>query len=68
MNVDKEFREGMTTGAYEKLDERLLEIANLKALLKESIEIIEELMPGAKHIVVDVGRLNNFLLKSRDYV
>lgn len=59
--------ETVETGTRRTLTEKDLEIANLKALLRESIEVIEDLMPGAANIVCDIGKLNDFLMKSKDY-
>lgn len=55
------------TGTHRALSEKDLEIANLKALVRESVEVIEELMPGIPNIVCDIGKLNDFLMASREY-
>lgn len=55
------------TGTRKTLTEKDLEIANLKALLRESIEVIEDLMPGAANIACDIGKLNDFLMNSKEY-
>ena len=55
------------TGTQRVLSEKDLEIANLKALVRESVEVVEDLMPGIPHIVCDFGKLNDFLMASKEY-
>lgn len=50
-----------------KQQEKDLLIANQKALLRTSVEIIEELMPAMKYLAVDIGRLNDFLIQSKEF-
>ena len=40
------------------------ELAEMKKLVKLSVAVIEELMPGIKHIVCDIGRLNEYLIEA----
>lgn len=43
------------------------ELANAKAMVRQAIEIIEDLLPGIGYTTVNVGKLNSWLLASRDY-
>lgn len=40
------------------------EIERLKKLVKLSVDVVEELMPGIGGIVCDIGRLNDFLIEA----
>ena len=44
-----------------------LELANAYAMIREAIELIEGLLPGFSKTSVNVGKLNDWLLRSRDY-
>lgn len=55
------------TGTHKALSEKDLEISNLRALLRESVELITDLMPAFGNTTVDVGKLNRFLINSKEY-
>lgn len=43
------------------------DLANAQAMVKTAVEIIEELMPGAGHCVINFARLNDWLNDSKAY-
>ena len=40
------------------------ELAEMKKLVKLSLVVIEDLMPGIGNIVCDIGRLNDYLIEA----
>ena len=45
----------------------LRENANLKALIRDAIDLIEDFCPALGNTTVDVGKLNTWLLATKEY-
>ena len=40
------------------------ELTEMKKLIKQSLVVIEDLMPGIPNIVCDIGQLNDYLIEA----
>lgn len=59
------------TSTYEELQAEnqalRLELANARAMVRQAVKLIEDLLPGFSKTAVHMGQLNDWLLASRAY-
>lgn len=57
--------EGIGARAEQHPQGEWVKFEDAKTLLKQCVEVIDDLLPGAAHIPCDIGRLNDTLMAVR---
>ena len=53
------------TGTYERFTKQTLVIFRLRETLRDTLSVVDQLMPGIGHVVADIGFINDTLIHAR---